>query len=216
MQPSTMFHGRRRDYKTCSACRGRQSDVGKAPPPENIITIGELQEAIARQELVEAGTMLSGYTFQGYIHLEAEHISLSDKQLLVRIRNIIECCDDFKYYGRFLTDPEKKHQTSFQLVCSQDEEVQRQLEDSRRQRLHKRMETFRCGGHVSGYIDRVNNVISLNIEHSIGHPAPNRNNHSVPESVHEFIINGAINMTLRELYQRVQEEYPDETEDLTA
>ncbi|KAF7725365.1 hypothetical protein EC973_009631 [Apophysomyces ossiformis] len=208
MRPSTMFHGRRRNYKTCSACRGRQSDVGKAPPPESIITMTELEEAIARQEIPETGTVLSGYTFQGYIQLEADQISLSDSQLLVRIRNTIESCGDFKYYERFLTEPEKK--------TPNDEEVQRQLDDSSRRRLHTRMETFRCGGQVSGYIDRVNNVISLNIEHSIGHPAPSRTNHSVPESVREFIINGAINMSSRELYQRVLQEYPNETENLTT
>ncbi|KAG0181557.1 hypothetical protein DFQ29_008021, partial [Apophysomyces sp. BC1021] len=62
------------------------------------------------------------------------------------------------------------------------------------------METFRCGGQVSGHIDRVNDVINLNIEHSTGHPAPYC----------------ALNFSAHDLYERAIEDYPNETENLTC
>ncbi|KAG0167135.1 hypothetical protein DFQ30_006359 [Apophysomyces sp. BC1015] len=162
--------------------------------------------------MVENDTVLLGYIFQGYVRLETDHVSLSDKQLLLRICNIIKGCDGFKYYQRFLTDPEKKYKTSFLLVCSQDEGVQRQLDDTRRQRFHTRMETRRCGGQVSGYIVRVNDIISLGIEHSVGHPALCKVDNNVPDAVRNFIVDGALNFSAHDLYERAIEDYSNETE----
>ncbi|KAG2218866.1 hypothetical protein INT45_001689 [Circinella minor] len=161
-----LFAGNQRDRKTCAICRGRDSDVDKPVPEDWLVTLEEALLLIPSRYDDQAGngTAMRGerafieYSLDVYIHLDEELIQMDEEHILAHICNAIEARDGYKYYREFTPNPSLKFARSFCCRCSQDYDVQRQVFNDDRQRIHSRMETYLCGGQVTGVIDKRNAV----------------------------------------------------------
>ncbi|KAI9490493.1 hypothetical protein BDB00DRAFT_551564, partial [Zychaea mexicana] len=169
-QPVELFVGKTRNYKTCRLCRERQSDVGKPIPDQLLVTMEEVEAMIpSRTDLPSANDTLEGYSLDVYVQLDEQLSTMADQELTAAIVGRIQAIDGYNYYHVSRTEPGKKFSWSFLHKCSQDFDVQHQVPDGDRLRLHTRMETFLCGGYIKGLVDKPNGYFYLHVEHTHAH-----------------------------------------------
>ncbi|KAI9311879.1 hypothetical protein BX666DRAFT_1993571 [Dichotomocladium elegans] len=210
------FAGRIEDYRTCDRCRARQSTVGQGVPEEGRISFDEFVESLPSRYITDstdAGEVDVQYSFHAYISMDAEMVAMEDLAIIDSISSSIESADGYRYHLINVAHPMKKHAVAFYLGCAQDESVQRQVAD--RQRLTSRMETFPCGGRVTGEIDRRNHQIMIDIQHDPGHCRYAVQNRAVPHGVREFIRDNALSYDASALFSRVRLQFPEESRDVT-
>ena len=212
-----LFAGNQRDRKTCAICRGRDSDVDKPVPEDWLVTLEEALLLIPSRYDDQAGngTAMRGerafieYSLDVYIHLDEELIQMDEEHILAHICNAIEARDGYKYYREFTPNPSLKFARSFCCRCSQDYDVQRQVFNDDRQRIHTRMETYLCGGQVTGVIDKRNAYVHVSIEHSTGHPAlPVSTMYKVSDEIQAHILANCITMDASALYLDILDRFP--------
>ncbi|KAI9253477.1 hypothetical protein BDA99DRAFT_519934 [Phascolomyces articulosus] len=128
------------------------------------------------------------YTLDVYIHLDDELLELDEEFILARIP--------------------LKFARSFCCRCSQDYDVQRQVFNVDRRRLDSRMETYFCGGHIQGLIDKRNRYAHINVEHSTGHPTLSvPTMYQVNEEIRIHILQNCIKMDAHALLTQPQVYY---------
>ncbi|KAI9269098.1 hypothetical protein BDA99DRAFT_535173 [Phascolomyces articulosus] len=71
--------------------------------------------------------------------LDTGMLEHDDNQLLTRIRTRIEAIDGYYYYQEFAPNPWLKSGCIFSCHCSQDQDAQNQVADSRHRRLDSRL-----------------------------------------------------------------------------
>ncbi|KAI9248792.1 hypothetical protein BDA99DRAFT_542367 [Phascolomyces articulosus] len=212
-----MFAGNTREYRTCVICRNRESDVDKPVPEEWLISFEEaLLLAPSRYDDDENINTAHGerafieYTLDVYIHLDYELLELDEETILTRIRTRIEGRDGYHYYQEVTPSPALKFARSFCCRCSQDYDVQRQVLNVDRRRLDSRMETYLCGGHIQGMVDKRNRYAHINVEHSTGHPAlPVSTMYQVNEEIRTHILQNCITMDAHALYLDILDRFPN-------
>ena len=134
-----------------------------------------------------------------------------DNALLLYLISQIEAHDGYMYYRKTLAEPMLRRSRSFHYVCCQDTSIQHQVPDDDRLRVHYHMETYGCGGNISGLIDRENGFIYLKINHLTNHPSPvPRPNVRVemPSDVREYIVRNAHEFTAQPLYRNIISLFP--------
>ncbi|KAI9312983.1 hypothetical protein BX666DRAFT_1983959, partial [Dichotomocladium elegans] len=212
------FAGRIEDYHTCDRCRARQSTVGQGVPEKGRISFDEFVKSLPSRYIADSTdadecVVDVQYSFHVYISMDAEVVTMEDLAIIDSISSSIESADGYHYHLINVAHPMKKHAVAFYLGCAQDESIQRQVAD--RQRLTSRMETFPCGGRVTGEIDRRNHQIMIDIQHDPGHCRYAVQNRAVPHGVREFICDNALSYDASELFSRVRLQFPKESRDVT-